>query len=325
MRKINKICQTSIIGLLFAFGFVTNSFALNCPTVPPATTLGTVNYDPNSTNDTVVDFAATIPAANTSQRSNWRYIYLYKQVSEDEGLDYTFTPISGGNLNNGSSSTFNTSLPTGTWRNFPYELDYKYGYLGPTIGGTASFRLNIRKGQSNLTSKFIEYYVEGDWGDLSKSLYNNIPPCPLLSLNGTRIGGMTSFYLNIPTSTAISMAGGGTSGDIKFNTGNGLKTGEKKSITINVKSNQKYKVSFDSAYNGYLNLDNNLGATEKVPYTMTFAGQTVSDSAAFEDTTATGTGGNDAPKTLEVTIGNTDNARAGWYKDVVTLTITNPL
>ncbi|MBN8649425.1 MAG: hypothetical protein J0L55_15835, partial [Caulobacterales bacterium] len=176
----------------------------------------------------------------------------------------------------------------------------------------------------------IEFVVFAAYGYPNQAISNNISsincagfypdsnnyafPRKTITLSKVKV----NYY--VPSAASISMSGGSTNGSINFNDANGLKTGEKKSVTLNLNSNQKYKVIMDSAFNGYLNLNNAVGATEKVAYTATLDNETISEATPYQ--TTVGTSGSTVSKSFEVTIGNTDNARAGWYKDTITLTIS---
>lgn len=313
---MKKIILVGSFASLFLFDNAISQAVNVCGAAPMPTTT-TLNYNPLSTTTTDITFSVpgvTNPAPNNNI---YRYFYYHKQLkgSETEGVRYDLIPVSTAKLlgTYGPFTSYNYSTYFGLWRPEPWASSYSYGTStrGETVDGI--IRFSIESNQNISSNKTIEMLATTYWGGTNFG-------CP--NYGGSIIPARRTFTINPVSVAAISMTGGGTSGTIDFNSANGLKTGEKKSVTINVKTNQKFKVSMDSANNGYLNLNNAPGATEKVPYTATFDNNPINDSAVYTDA-GNGTGGIDNPKTFEITIGNTDNARSGWYKDVVTLTISN--
>lgn len=310
----NKILVGSIASL-FLFDNAISQPINVCGAAPMPTTT-TLNYNPLSTSTTDITFSVpglTNPAPDNNTN---RYFWFHKQVkgSETEGVRYDIIPLASSKMSFVSTPITVTgySYYFGTWRPDPWTSAYTRGspLRGETVDGI--IRFSIDSGQNISSNKTIEMLASTYWSG------NNFG-CP--NYFGSIIPARRTFTINPVSVAAISMTGGGTTGTIDFNTANGLKTGEKKSVTINVKTNQKFKVTMDSTNNGYLNLNNAIGATEKIAYTATFDNMPINDSTVYNDT-GNGTGGIDNPKTFEITIGNTDNARAGWYKDVVTLTIS---
>ncbi len=132
-----------------------------------------------------------------------------------------------------------------------------------------------------------------------------------------------SLPIVIASAMALSLSGGGSTGTMDF--GNNLATAAKQSVNLRFRSNTPYRVTMNSTHNGVLKLNNSAAATDQIAYSATLNGTSITEGAPFINTSPTGTGGADVTLPFEVTIGDTSNARAGFYKDVVTVTVSaNP-
>jgi hypothetical protein len=294
--------------------------AQTCPG-PPTSTLTSVEYDPLSVTDTVKNFTMSMPPGTGYAGTVGRHIRIWKQLegSETENVSYRFSRIAGGNLTFFSNSEDRDMSFLGwAWRgNGTKSTQVAFGILPAGVSGNANFTILLPKTQNllpGLTSiKFASVAAYSEFFDTTV--------CPYYY--GGSATAEQSFTLNVASAMALSLAGGGTSGTIDF--GNTLATAATRSVNLRLRSNVAYKVTMDSAYNGVLKLNNTPNATEQIAYTTTLNGTPISETTQFTNTNPTGTGGADITLPFEVTIGDTSNARAGFYKDIVTLTISSGL
>ena len=128
------------------------------------------------------------------------------------------------------------------------------------------------------------------------------------------------FNVEMMSIARIALSGGRRNGVLDFGT---LTTNEQKQIAVDVTSTTPFKVTFDSEHDGkmLLNGGDPSKAEETVPYALTLNGQPVSDDVDYEDSSATGTGGQALALMLVATILDASAKRAGEYRDVVTIRI----
>lgn len=309
------------IATIAIFSVPNAAIAVPCPGAPTST-LGTVNYDPLATSATTANFTLNILSANVTSSSLLREASVVKQVAgnEDEGVAYSFDQVVNSSLPNFADATINgNATQFSNWRiNGARVTAAESNTIPANQSATGTFKITIPAGQ-NLTAgpHAIEYLSRGFWWELI-----NTQTCPY----GAGTGGSTAievktFTLNVQSSMSLNMTGGGVSGLIDFDNQGGLSTNAKRAISVRLRSNLPYKISMSSANNGYLNLNNAANATEKIAYSATLNGTTINATTPYVNNSVTGTGGANLDWPFEVTIGNTANARAGFYKDVITLTI----
>ncbi|KAF0107212.1 MAG: hypothetical protein FD163_577 [Hyphomonadaceae bacterium] len=305
------------------------AYAVACPGAP-ASTLGTINYDPLATTATTANFTLTILPSNLAifpsdlgfdQRL--RAVTVVKQVEggEDEGIRFSFESMASSSFSIFGDETFNGNASSySTWRiNGARDRALELGFILATQSGIGSFQISIPAGQNlSAGAHVVEYLSRGYW----EELYNT-QTCPYGSGGDTAIEVKT-FTINVQSSMSLNMTGGGVTGLIDFDNQGGLATNASRSTSVRARSSVPYKITMDSAYNGYLNLDNSPTAIEKIAYTAKLGNVAISEAAPYIVNTATGTNGLDLDLPFEVTIGNTANARAGFYKDIITLTIGTP-
>ncbi len=121
---------------------------------------------------------------------------------------------------------------------------------------------------------------------------------------------------------SVNIAGGNRYGTLQFEE---LKEGDNKSIFIQTRSNQNYKLLLNSQNNGRLKRTSNLtNETYYVNYKAFLDGELIQFSKngiALTKKDAISLDGNTRHK-LSITIGSTKNKRAGFYKDIVKIKIT---
>ena len=319
------------IAILVALLVAGGARAQSIPCPAPTSTLSSVNYNPLSTTDTIAPFAMTIQPSNYSGRGSnpTRELNIVKESigQETDGpsgahlVSYDFLHF-GGTLSRLGGFADNLSLLGSPWRGAGFKSRlYAYGYPSYNASATNNYSVRIPKSQSIASGSYtIQYYTFGYWEEL---INNPNSTCPFAGK--TINGAIRTFTLNVPSTMAISMAGGGVAGTINFDNQGGLANNAKRAASIRLRSNTPYKVTMDSAHNGVLKLNNLQTATEQISYSATFANAPISETTAYTNSNPTGTGGADIDVPFEVTIGDTSNARAGFYKDVVTLTIAPPI
>ncbi len=318
------------IAVLLASGVsIKAKAAAYCPPLPLLTPIGTITHDPSA--DKVIYFdIATGKASDTASNSAYRSLQAYKQPFDFETdtlpgnktghvISYYIDAVSGS-----PTSTVNPTL------NFDQAINGLPNWRGtngtplPTAsmtwtvprnqGTTGTYKITIPKNQTNApagtsTIEFASYIYYGQ----------NSTSCAGFYAVGNRAFKTQTFNYYVPYSASMNIAGAGTSGTMNFDGPNGLKTGEKKSINLNISSNDLYKVSIDSANNGFLKNTASGLSGELIPYTVKLGTSTITEANAYNSTSATnGT----ETKALEVTIGNTDNARQGTYRDTIVITIS---
>lgn len=309
---VETVAGVLILIVVCVFG---SAQAQTCPG-PPTSSLVSVDYDPLSAVDTVVNFTMSMPARTGYSGMLDREIDIWKQPfgSENEGIRYDFNHTPGGNLTVTGKFLDNLSWLGWTWRGLtPKDRMYAFGNLTQGISGQARATATFRNRQALAPgSRIIEF--------ASFAYYSEPSACPYYS---GRISTSTqSFTLNVASAMALSLAGGSTTGTMDF--ANNLATAAKQSVNLRLRSNTPYRVSMDSTHNGVLKLNNSPTAPDQIVYNATLNGTTITEAAPFINTNPTGTGGADVTLPFEVTIGDTSNARAGFYKDVVTITIGSP-
>lgn len=297
------------------------ALAVACPGAP-ASSLGTVNYDPLATGATTANFTLTSLPTNVNSGTYLRLVSVVKQVegNENEGVDYHFETVANSSLT--SAFTGNVTGDAARYSNWRISstrvTSQETADLVATQTATGTFRVSIGAGQNLSTGAHVlEYLSRGYWQELT-----NTQTCPY----GAGTGGSTAiavrtFTLNVLPAMSLNITGGGVTGLIDFDNQGGLSTNAKRSISVRLRSNLPYRISMSSANSGYLNLNNAANATEKIAYSATLNSNTINAATPYISNSATGTGGVDLDWPFEVTIGNTANARAGFYKDIITLTI----
>ena len=314
----------SLISAFMALAIPNIVYAVACPGAP-ASTLGTINYDPLATSATTANFTLTSLPSNFGNTTQIRSVAVLKQVagSEDEGIEYSFDQVTNTSLPSFSDATINGNASLySTWRvSSTRVIATESGSLLTSQSATGSYQISIPAGQNlSAGAHVVEYLSRGFWDELT-----NTQTCPY----GGGSGGaaaveVKTFTINVQSSMSLNMTGGGVSGLIDFDNQGGLATNASRSTSVRARSSVPYKITMDSAYNGYLNLNNSPTAIEKIAYTATLGNVAISEAAPYIVNTATGTNGLDLDLPFEVTIGNTANARAGFYKDIITLTIGTP-
>lgn len=214
-------------------------------------------------------------------------------------------------------------LGSGTASHVGFQSDYGSGSNVNTIRITMTKNGVLTSGDRNLpvllSHPSYSYYYERTYDCGNYFIYRE---CNYWDYSEYNYDQTRNIPINVASAMALSLAGGSTSGTMDF--GNNLATDSKQSVNLRLRSNVAYKVTMDSTHNGVLKLNNSATATEQIAYSATLDNEPISESTAFKRTNPTGTGGADVTLPFEVTIGDTSNARAGFYKDVVTVTISSP-
>lgn len=338
MKKI--IINTSIfIGFAFCYGFVENSLAQGvCPTPPVVNGLQRIEYNPLDSHPSKYSFSVDSSKSYANDNiQGQRHITIYKQAYGSETdikrdgtlgnvVAYNIDPKNGSHglnsTNSGSNFDFaQFGLPA--WRPSSLsvnDFDTVYGSVSHNQAASGNFELIISPGQakdvnnaplnglSNL--EFVVYTYYDDGTDIScTSLYG-----------GNKFAVKThNFQLAITPYMAMSLSGTGTKGNIDF--GQTIATNATKSVNINLRANNAYKVTMDSAYGGYLKLNNSAASTEQIRYTAKLGNSEISETVNYSSNSGT-QGSGEATLPFEITIGDTSSSRAGYYKDIVTLTIS---
>lgn len=294
-----------------------------CPGVTMSPSTFEIDYDPLTTADTTATFQVNGGSYSSNNASTYgRSLYIVKQAlgSEDEAVRYSFDNVSG--LDFGFNSVARLSELGLNWRGSDLkEVSVRRGDARPSIVPSATFRATIEKLQMLPARRKTVSFA-------AVATYNQLDTTALCQFS-TRdwSGGIAfseeSFTLNVTSAVAISLVGGGTSGTINFD--QELATAAKRSIGIQLRANVPYKVTMDSAYNGVLKLNNVATTNEQIAYTATLGGTPISETTQFVSSAPDGTGAAGISVPFEITMGNTSNARAGYYKDTIILTIANPV
>jgi hypothetical protein len=318
-RKFNRwIVPFSAILLLLLFGAGGNANAQNYPCNTVVSYNPNLSYNPLGPSTQATDIqlyrSYNCPGSKSGALS------ANKEFWSDLSISVESINVSRGSIYNIETINRPTTLPgTGPISQVGFNSDNSNGGNVNTIrfamSKVGSVAPGLRYFPIVLTnpdySYFWRYSYRCGW---FSTCYNSG-----YGVNSYEAAGAVS--INVASAMALSLAGGGTNGTVDF--GNALATDAKRSVNLRLRSNTSYKVSMDSAYNGVLKLNNQANATEEIGYTTTLNGIPISDSTLFTNTDPTGTGGADITLPFEITIGDTSNARAGFYKDIITLTIAS--
>jgi hypothetical protein len=256
-----------------------------------------------------------------------KYGQLYANTTYWSDMSVTVSSISstrGSVYNAYNVSRPNSLIGTGTASNVGFGGDYGYGGNINTVRfemtKIGSVSPGLRSFPILLTHPSYSYYYEYTYNCGNRLIYKQ---CSSSDYSMYNYEERRNVPVNVPSAMALSMAGGSTTGTMDF--ANNLATDAKQSINLRLRSNTPYRVTMDSSHNGVLKLNNSPTATDQIAYSATLNGTSITEGAPFINTSPTGTGGADVTLPFEVTIGDTSTARAGFYKDVVTVTISaNP-
>jgi hypothetical protein len=300
------------------FGGAQAQTAPTCPG-PPTSTLTSVDYDPLSPVDKFVDFTMSMPAGTGYTGTEQKDIRIWKELrgAETEGVQYDVFHTAGGNLTEIGRYVEIVPNSDWVWRGSSIkETSYSSSKFPAGVSGNATARIQVVKNQALAPGdNSIEFASSAFYNELT---FTSVCPYDY----GSVATATQSFTLNVASVMALSLAGGSTTGTIDF--GNALATDATRTVYLRLRSNVAYKVTMDSTHNGVLKLGNQAAGTEQIAYTTTLDNTPISETTQFVNTNPTGTGGADITLPFEVTIGDTSNARAGFYKDIVTLTIGSP-
>jgi hypothetical protein len=183
--------------------------------------------------------------------------------------------------------------------------------LAPSATGLAEVQLTIPRGQ---------YAAPGTYRDaIDMELY---------ALDG---GGHTSgpaldtaaltVSVTVPRVLSVNIRGGGLTSTLSFGA---LSEGQERTVAIEARSNESYRIDVTSDHRGALALTPAVPGREwSVPYAVTFAGQRLdlSGKASLLSLPPTRSESH-ASHPLTVTIGEVGYKRAGQYEDVITVEIT---
>jgi hypothetical protein len=186
--------------------------------------------------------------------------------------------------------------------------------LGPAEVRTLAYILTVAPGQP---------VPAGDYTDvIEAAAYAG-------SLSGlTRVGSSlpVSVKISAEAITSVNVAGGGQSTALDFGT---LVAGATRSVSIQARSNQGYRLAVSSQYGGVMKLEPSSadGLAWQVPYTVRInnGGElSLRANRTFEiSKSGTTLAGNSIP--VEVKIGDPSAQRAGRYRDVIVVRIdTSP-
>lgn len=138
-------------------------------------------------------------------------------------------------------------------------------------------------------------------------------------------GDVEAIYRVIPVtvntirSVSMSLPGASTSTTMDFGT---LQTGDRKNVNVQIRSTTPFKVSMDSENNGVLALVGDNSGTWTIPYTAELDGNTIGDNTAVVSNAPSGPLAAPATWRFRVTVGDVAGARAGIYRDIVTLKVS---
>lgn len=138
-------------------------------------------------------------------------------------------------------------------------------------------------------------------------------------------GDVEAIYQVIPVtvntvrSVSMTIPGAGASTTMDFGT---LHAGDRKHVNVQIRSTTPFRVSMASENEGALRL---VGAADNrwnIPYTAELDGMEISTTRPIDTQAPSGPMGNPATWRFRVTIGDIAGARAGIYRDVVTLKVS---
>jgi len=142
-------------------------------------------------------------------------------------------------------------------------------------------------------------------------------------------GDVEAIYQVIPVtvntirSVSMSLPGASTSTTLDFGT---LTTGDRKGVNVQIRSTTPFKVSMTSDNKGVLGLVGDTGNTRTkrwtIPYTAELDGVTISENTPVTSNAPSGPLAAPASWRFRVTIGDVAGARAGIYRDVITLKVS---
>lgn len=142
-------------------------------------------------------------------------------------------------------------------------------------------------------------------------------------------GDVEAIYKVIPVtvntvrSVSMSLPGASTSTTMDFGT---LHTGDRKGVNVQIRSTTPFKVTMDSENNGVLGLIGDPAGSRSqrstIPYTAELDGLPISETEDVTSNAPSGPLAAAATWRFRVTIGDVSKARAGNYRDVVTLKVS---
>lgn len=333
MNKLRPTNRHMARILPFAFLLISTQIHAQafCPLAPYITATPTVIHNPSANQSLTLEIFRSKSDKNLTNTA-FRSALLYKERDGFETMvnassvstkapTFTITGISGSpTATVDATVSFDQALNgMPNWKNTNGQAlpsaRMQWSAIQEKQDSSTTYQLTFPSGQSPLA---------GDWviEVAAYTFYSRqFIGCPGFTAgsNYQRVFSALSFNYKVPYSASLNVTGGTSSGSINFNGVNGLKTGEKKAINLNLNANGPYKIRIDSLNNGFLKHQTAGFETELIPYTATLGGTTIVEGTALSSSSAT-TGTEN--KAFEITVGNTDNARQGTYRDTITVTIS---
>ena len=289
------------LALLAAMVAPLPAFAADClGRIGPETGIvGRTAYDPFSPADLADDYRIGIGNIGAVPCS---YGLLFRSRAAQPMLGTTLAY----GLIGASGASLLTSAPAGM-----APLARLTSPLPPSATGLSEFQLTIARGQ---------YAAPGT--------YRDVIDLELYALDG---GGRASgpaldtatlaVSVTVQRVLSVNIRGGGLATTLSFGA---LSQGQQRSVAIEARSNESYRLDVTSDHRGALALTPAVPGREwSVPYAVTFGGQTLdlSGKASLLSLPPTRPE-SDASHPLTVTIGDVGQKRAGRYEDVITVEIT---
>lgn len=125
--------------------------------------------------------------------------------------------------------------------------------------------------------------------------------------------------VNTLRSVSMSLPGASTSTTLDFGT---LTTGDRKGVNVQIRSTTPFKVSMLSDNNGVLGLVGDSQKRWTIPYTAELDGLEITESRPIESNAPSGPLAAPATWRFRVTVGDVSGARAGVYRDIITLKVS---
>ena len=265
---------------------------------PETMIFGRTAYDPFSPADVADDYRISIRNDGTD---SCFFGLLFRSGSAQHALGGTLVY----DLTNGSASLLTSTSPNIA------PIARPKAAIAPSATGLIEFQISMPRGQFAAPATYRD--------DIELELYALDPSGRPSSSRALQTATLAISYA-VPPVLSVNLKGGETATTLAFGT---LATGEQRSVAIEARSNQTYRLAVSSDNHGALALTPKIpGQNWSVRYTVALAGRRLdlSDAAALYNLPATRPE-SDASFPLTVTIGEVGQKRAGRYEDVITVEI----